>query len=663
MKGQNFGLRQRCVFSLVLATSVLLGTGCSEDPEQESCEDGATREFVCGSDKQGRQPQQCVEGTWFSTSFCALPDGTRHPDDPGYVPGPGGGDDGKDRPTDPSTCTTLTNPDVNGGKTLTADSCYVAESTLTVSDGTLVINPGVTLFFGQNAGLVVRDAGRLKAIGAVGKSIWFQGKQDEKGFWEGIVFVGTGSGENVLDHVLVRHAGGKAFHGGSYSRGGVYVDNNDVDVTIANSLFEKNSYAGISTRANGAMVKVSSTTFRNNDAPLALAVEHLGMLSNDLVFEGNKDADNNDRNVVQVLGGTAVITRTATWHPYTYEITPSVKLSNTLTVLPGAVVRFGSRAALEVSGDNATLKAEGTADKPVVFSSIQGRRGTWRGLYFNDSNAPENSLIHAVIEYGGDSSHSGNGDHRGGVYISGSAASVMIRNTTFSENEHAGLSIWGREGSVAVQHSTFSKNAVPLRIGPGALGGLGDDLRFESNDDQTVLVGNRGGLKVNAAATWPALDVPYTVETRIDVANSVTVTPGAHFKFKASTGIHVLSPDGSLMADAAGSDRIVFEGVEALRGSWRGLQFESRKAANMLKNVIIRHAGDSGWHGGASSKAGLFLRGNALVAVDDLAVSMSGGFGISTDNTSVLSGCQNITFSDNAGANWHGNMSGPSDCE
>lgn len=648
--------------SLAVAASAAISSGCAEN-ETEPCMDGETREFVCGGDRQGRQPQQCVDGSWFSTSFCALPDGTPHPDDPGYTPGPGGGDDAKDRPTDPSTCATLTNADVNGGKTLAAGTCYLVTSTLTVEDGVLTIEPKVTLFFEQDVGMTIKEGGRLQAVGAASRSIWFQGKVAERGYWKGLVFDGTGSGEHTLEHVLIRGAGGKAHTGDSRSRGGVYVYNGEVKLTVKNATFEDNVFGGLTTFNRVARIAISASTFRNNDVPLNINAEHIGSLGDDLVFIGNKDEDDNARDVVVLLGGSSLVERNATWPAYTYEIMTGVFLESALTIRPGAVLRFASTHSLEVKGAGASVTAVGTSDKPVVFSSVQQRRGTWNGIYFHESSAPENRLEHVRVEFGGEKAFTGNGANRGGVYIRGSSAAVVIRNSAFVDNDHAGLTSDGREGMVTIESTHFEKNVKPLVLGAHGLGALGSDVTFANNDNAYVYVGNYGGNTATASAVWPALSVPYWVEATIGVSGAVALTPGTTFVFAdTKVGIDV-GTSGSLTADASGADAIVFKGAENLSGIWRGLQITSRKSANILKNVEIHNAGATGWTGSGNSKAALFLRGSAIVEIDNSRIALSGGYGISTIETSSLVGCANLTFTSVPAGQFFGNVGSAAECD
>lgn len=87
MNRLNAGLNP-WLFGGLLVAAVGLSQAACKDDGPSACRDGEERNFECGGDKTGTQPQTCVEGTWYSTNFCANPDGTPHADDPW------GGEDG-----------------------------------------------------------------------------------------------------------------------------------------------------------------------------------------------------------------------------------------------------------------------------------------------------------------------------------------------------------------------------------------------------------------------------------------------------------------------------------------------------------------------------------------------------------------------------------------
>ena len=63
---------------------------------------------------------------------------------------------------------------------------------------------------------------------------------------------------------------------------------------------------------------------------------------------------------------------------------------------PGVVIEFKQDAGIRVN-DNVAFIAEGTEEKPIVFSGTGKGKGYWRGLFF--SSQANNSLAHVKVEY------------------------------------------------------------------------------------------------------------------------------------------------------------------------------------------------------------------------------------------------------------------------
>ena len=90
--------------------------------------------------------------------------------------------------------------------------------------GTLTIEPGVTVLFGETRDITVR--GTLNAIGTLSEPITFTGETATPGFWGGLSFIGTAGRHAVgkLAYATLEYAG----YGGSAM---IYIENADVNFT------------------------------------------------------------------------------------------------------------------------------------------------------------------------------------------------------------------------------------------------------------------------------------------------------------------------------------------------------------------------------------------------------------------------------------------------
>lgn len=81
----------------------------------------------------------------------------------------------------------------------------------------------------------------------------------------------------------------------------------------------------------------------------------------------------------------------------------------TLTIEPGVIMKFEPKTAFFVQlfttelPSTAVVRAKGTAEKPIVFTSASAtpKAGDWRGLWFGGIPAAANVLDHVRIEYAG----------------------------------------------------------------------------------------------------------------------------------------------------------------------------------------------------------------------------------------------------------------------
>lgn len=117
----------------------------------------------------------------------------------------------------------------------------------------------------------------------------------------------------------------------------------------------------------------------------------------------------------------------------------------TLTIEAGVVMRFEKETALRVqtftseNPANATIRALGTADKPIVFTSAADAPapGDWRGLWFGGVPMADNALDHVRIEYAGFdclcslATCSDISDHDGAIVLTGRTTRAFVTNSVF----------------------------------------------------------------------------------------------------------------------------------------------------------------------------------------------------------------------------------------
>ncbi|HNP63696.1 MAG TPA: tail fiber protein, partial [Woeseiaceae bacterium] len=87
-------------------------------------------------------------------------------------------------------------------------------------------------------------------------------------------------------------------------------------------------------------------------------------------------------------------------------------------------------------------------------------------------------------------------------------------------------------------------------------------------------------------------DIDYRADCVVDVTAALTIEPGVVIQFAEDAGLGVYD-SGSLTANGTTTEPVIFRGVQAAPGYWRGIHFETNSSDNRLSHVEIRHAASS----------------------------------------------------------------------
>lgn len=267
---------------------------------------------------------------------------------------------------------------INSNFTLPKINVPYLISGINVTNGAkLTIAPGNTLKFLFRTGLSV-SAGSLNAIGTESEPILFTSVRDadaggytETGgatpnFWYGLDFANGDSTVNKLKYCAIRY-GGHSYYNGEASN--VEVSEN-AGVSITNCTIEKSQRA-LWIKSGGA-VKLTNSTLNGIEYPLAMRAD--AVLD---VTGSNIDFTETQYKAILLAGG-AYMVNNAHLKIIPFNNAPNMAYANndwigvppgkTLTIDPGVVIKgFNSYGRMEVHGK---LIAEGSADKPIVFTSM-----------------------------------------------------------------------------------------------------------------------------------------------------------------------------------------------------------------------------------------------------------------------------------------------------
>lgn len=314
---------------------------------------------------------------------------------------------------------------INGNRTWAANT-YAIFGNVSIYNAngylrSLTLSPGSTLMFDEGKQLSINNYGSLMAEGTVEQPITFTSLNGQVGGWNGIIFNDgsdySSSQYSSLKHCIVENGNEYNLYMSGTSKPTLIEDctfQNSVgkDVylyqsysTFNNCVFRNAGTRGVDTYSMNGTCNFTNCSFEDNgDYPLYFSsAAYMGSMTNTSFTGNNPDA-------VLLNGGTVSATRT--WEGYTYHILGNLNVGNyygnspsTWTLMPGATLMFaeGTRLYTGSSSYAGMLIAEGTADQPITFTSLNGQPGGWDGVYFDayaDYNGRQSSLKHCIVENG-----------------------------------------------------------------------------------------------------------------------------------------------------------------------------------------------------------------------------------------------------------------------
>ena len=530
-------------------------------------------------------------------------------------------------------------------------------------DATLTLAPGTIFKFQTGAYFSIE--GQLTAPGTSARPIIFTSDEDDSiggdsngdgsattagpGQWESLYISGQGT---ALEHVEVRYAGNVSDPGntfGPYRVPAVQIAD-ALSPTLRNVRVFASENVGIA--ANGS----SSPEFTN------LRVENSGReaiqqaLSSMPVYAGVVLRENQG-NRITWSGGTLNGTRTMDFQGIPVHLTTNLTIgaNTTLTFVPGTILKMPEGAYID-SAPTGVLIAEGTPEKPIVFTSIHDDTvggdsnnnldstlpgpGQWESIYLYNSDT---SFNHVEIRYAGNVSNPGNtfGPYRvAGLHVS-NQSSPTIRNTRIRHAENQGLAILDKTGPIldGLRVENSGQEAIYQVLSSTAT--YSGVQLLDNLADRVTLTG--GTIATSRTLDFNRLPVYVTDNLAIGADASVTIVPGSTFKFRQGDYFLV---SGSLDAQGTAEAPIIFTSINddsaggdsdgdgtatpPQAGQWQGFYIDS--STTTLDHVHIRYAGNdsnSGNSFGPYRVAAFNIRNGSQPQIHNTRVSYAENIGLS----------------------------------
>jgi hypothetical protein len=273
----------------------------------------------------------------------------------------------------------------------------------------LTIEAGAVVRFEKDASLIVGEfePGGLLVQGTAAKPavLTADSSGPQPGYWKGIRF-----GEAAMRDRASISGARIEYAGGDY--GALYLDAADLalNMTVKDTEFKHNLYAGIQITAssrlsdNSGNIKISGTTAGRYGGGFPIITDLPG---SHLIPHGSYTG--NDIDAVRIAGiySYDIMTKSTTWRnvgvPYDMGMSVTVEgpSNPVLTIDPGVTTLWGPDTVLEIANSyQGGLKAVGTQEEPIVFSSNLKKPSGWMGIKLSNHAASSTLQIrHATISY------------------------------------------------------------------------------------------------------------------------------------------------------------------------------------------------------------------------------------------------------------------------
>ena len=297
-----------------------------------------------------------------------------------------------------------------------------------------------------------------------------------------------------------------------------------------------------------------------------------------------------------------------------------------VTIEPGTNLIFAADADIDFGWNSqaVTVKAEGTADKPIRFCGQRDDAGLWRGVTIGRNVTTDSVFAHVLISDAGGS---------------GTALSVFspvlftnvqvvnsggegVRATAFKSGS-SDLSVVGTMSYPVVCDEPQAVDSFPL-------GGI-----IEDNGDAFVLLDYSD---VTSDVTFHKLPVPYLQKDSVDVYQEAVMVfeAGVDYRFGADTRLTIgwNSQVAELQVEGTEEAPVTFQGQVDQSGFWASFMVNR----NVVSSSTIRHAVFS--HGGALDNDTLVL--DAPITIDHVTLQ-DNEHGVRISQEGVKSGSSNLT--------------------
>lgn len=511
-------------------------------------------------------------------------------------------------------------PDTDGGcpvstpahhdnETIAADTKWTGTH---IVNGALTINKKLELDkcavvqLEANSHIVVRDGGSIKSIGTADSHAVFTSMKatPAKGDWKYIEFKDTASAENEFAYTTFAYGGQDSY--------GVLFFADKTSVKIDNCLFKETKDRAITFDGKITLGSFTGNSFEKNES--YLIVTNADMIAS--LAPVTSDKSGKDR--VFIDGGT--VTTAGTWKNLgvNYEVN-TLYINKPVVVEAGTTFMMNPNTSISLR-DGGSLKAVGTADKKITFTSQKEgpAKGDWRYIEIKQTASSDSEFAYVKFEYAGQDSY-------GAVYVE-DGANVKIDNCLFANIlDNAVMFASGAKLNSFTGNSFEKNDAVLIDIADADVKKL-SPFTTDTNSEYNIAVHGTGD-PVNG--TWKKLGAPFNIYSNIYItASTLTVEAGVIIMMQPNGNISVRD-SGALKLTGSSTDKVTITSAKAgpAAGDWDYIEIKqtSSNANNVFTYADIKYGGNGGY-------GQLYVESGATVKLDHVTFSNGETCDVMNDN-------------------------------
>ncbi len=333
-----------------------------------------------------------------------------------------------------------------------------------------------------------------------------------------------------------------------------------------------------------------------------------------------------------------VISQPTVWkvenNPHTITGTVTVN-GGVLTIEPGAIIKFAENASLIIDGQNSSLVAVGTPEKPITFTSASANPvpGNWESIVFK-TGVVNCQMAFCNVEYGGGNSSYGMIEVRG-------SAQVSVNNCNLKKSHGPAARALDENGFVSFANNTLESTANhALSLSGKNVKTLGPGNTFIAGPGFGILVSasSSGTIIINDENTWAKQNVPYFLKDEMSIrgGGKLILQPGVILKMMAGNYINVgyNGENGQFLAKGTVNDSVYITSASSApqAGDWKFIRFQSGAINCELEYCNVSYGGGDSYvdmiyvkdNGQLSIKNSTFSNAKQITAIS--AIDDTNGF-------------------------------------